>query len=58
MTNTHNTPEDITKNYLGLALMMGFPLTTLQKYGEEVEVPEGHIEDRMIELMELREGWR
>jgi hypothetical protein len=58
MANTHNTPEDVTKNYLGLALMMGLALTTLQKYGEEVEVPAGHIEDRMIELMELREGWR
>ena len=53
MTNTHNTPEDVSKNYLGLALMMGIPLTTLQKYGQEVEIPDGHIEDRQIEIMEL-----
>jgi hypothetical protein len=58
MTNTHNTPEDITKNYLGLALMMGIPLATLQKYGKEVEIPDSVIEDRKIELMELRNGWR
>jgi hypothetical protein len=53
MTNAHNTPEDVTKNYLGLLLMMGIAPERFQKYGEEVEIPDGHYEDRMIEIMEL-----
>lgn len=57
MTNTHNTP-DTTANYLGLLLMMGFAPEKLEKFGQEVEVPEGAVEDRIIELIELREGWR
>ena len=40
---------------------MGMPLASLEKFatkGQEIEIPDGHIEDRKIELMELREGWR
>lgn len=57
MTNAHNKP-DTTANYLGLMLMLGLPAEKLEKYGQEVEIPDGHLEDRMIELIELREGWR
>ena len=56
MTNAHNTPEDVSKNYLGLLLMMGMPLASLEKFateGQEIEIPDGHIEDRQIEIMEL-----
>jgi hypothetical protein len=57
MTNAHNTP-DTTANYLGLLLLMGFAPEKLEKFGQEVEIPDGAIEDRIIELIELREGWR
>jgi|LauGreSuBDMM15SN_2_FD.fasta_scaffold1748537_1 hypothetical protein len=57
MTNTHNTPENVSKNYLGLLLMMGMPIASLEKFaaikGQEIEIPDGHLEDRKIELMEL-----
>ena len=53
MTNSQDNP-DTTKNYLGLMLMMGFAPEALEKFGNEVEIPDGHIEDRLLELAELR----
>jgi hypothetical protein len=53
MTNPHDNP-DTTANYLGLMLMMGFPATSLQKFGDEIEIPDGAIEDRLLELAKLR----
>lgn len=53
MTNSQDNP-DTTANYLGLMLMMGFPATSLQKFGDEIEIPDGAIEDRLLELAKLR----
>jgi len=55
MTYAHNTP-DTTANYLGLMLMLGLPAEKLGKLlpaDQEFEIPDGHIEDRKIEIMEL-----
>jgi hypothetical protein len=53
MTHSQNDP-DTTANYLGLMLMMGFPATSLQKFGDEIEIPDGAIEDRLLEIAKLQ----
>lgn len=54
---------DTQKNWLGLAFMLGLPEGAIKKMSnastsdslaELVEIPEGHIEDRIIEIMEIR----
>ena len=53
MTQSHND-SDVTKNYLGLMLMLGFAPEKLEKFGEEVEIPDGAIEDRLLEIAKLQ----